>query len=252
MHVQEKTLTLGKHQVSLKIAPIFNSVFSSISDLFFSKCVFADLFGWILRVCLQWKGEKWYSIFLCFPKGCGAHGCESLPTYFNSTICYNGCFCWKNGVCTVWEWLSPPYTIEADKLGASLIRWVLFWEPLVHSPPNLLCKHVLLGEHHLTFTPETLKIDYMSHCPICSQDTEEQNTNSISGLLLVKGFPNLAFSGAFPVSRRVKNAHKQMKGYYVCHGAEELTCILLEQKQEHSWSQDCWTGAPAAFCLRVF
>lgn len=78
--------------------------------------------------------------------------------------------------------------------------------------PNLLCKHVLLGEHHLTFSPETLKSEYISHCPVCSQDMEEQNTNSISGLLLVKGFPNLAFSGAFPVSRRVKNAHRQMKG----------------------------------------
>lgn len=67
--------------------------------------------------------------------------------------------------------------------------------------------------------------------------------------------------GAFSVSRlkgsvRVKNAHKQMKSpskdYYVCHGAEELTCILLEQKQEQSWRQDCCTDAPAAFYLSVF
>ena len=60
--------------------------------------------------------------------------------------------------------------------------------------------------------------------------------------------------GVFAVSRRLKNAHKHMqspsKVCYVCHGAEELTSILLEQEQ--SWRQDCCSGAPAAFHLSVF
>lgn len=31
--------------------------------------------------------------------------------------------------------------------------------------------------------------------------------------------------------------HTDVKVYYVCHGAEELTCILLKREQEQSWSR---------------
>lgn len=145
-------------------------------------------------------------------------------------------FAEKNGVCTVSEWwLSTPYTIKADTLGASFIRWVLFWEPLVHSPPSLPCKQVLLGEHQVTFTSDTLKSEYTSHSPACSQGMEEQNTSSISGLLLVKYFPNLAFSGAFSVSRRVKNAHKQMK-------SPSKGCVM----EQRSWPVFYWSGSKSS------
>lgn len=67
MHVQEKTLTLGKHQVSLKVAPIFNSVFLSISDLFFFQmCI--SRFVWLNSLCVSaMKREEMVFDFFMFP-----------------------------------------------------------------------------------------------------------------------------------------------------------------------------------------
>lgn len=105
--MQEKALTLRKPQVSLKISHSFYSVISCISDLFFFPklkniririsrfFLLCLVLVWLNSLCMfaMKGGEMKKFDFLRFPKVCGAHGCESPPTYFNSTICFNDCFC---------------------------------------------------------------------------------------------------------------------------------------------------------------
>lgn len=135
-------------------------------------------------------------------------------------------FAERKGVCTVWQWwLSPPYTIEVDKLGGSFIRWVLFWEPLVYSPPSLFCQQVLLGEHQLTFTSETLEWLLVSlPCLLTGHGGAEHKQHL------------RAFSEAFSVSRRVKNAHKW-------RALARATVCVMEQRK---WPVFYWSRSKSS------
>ncbi|NXN06165.1 A4 protein, partial [Sylvia borin] len=82
------------------------------------------------------------------------------------------------------------------------------------------------GEHQLTFTSETLKNEYMSHCPVCSQGMEEQSTSSFSGPLQEH------FQEWEEAERQAKNLPKADKKAVIQHFQEKVESLEQEAANE--------------------